>query len=235
MKRLILVLGLIASTAIGQVAHATPSTTTYADTSLNWATWTATSNNSADPYGTPDIVSTSVTMDTGKLLNVTFNLASNNVNVASGDLFIDTGANQTWDYVVRSLGTTLNGSAVLGLYAINVGIHDTNAYTMSSDGGLPVTYYRAGLPVGLLATPGSSSLLGTIAYTAGPTAISFDFSSVAPLLFFNSDFIIGYEETCGNDIIYQDVPVPEPGTMVLLGAGMLCLVVYSKRRMSKSA
>ncbi|QEM68652.1 PEP-CTERM sorting domain-containing protein [Geobacter sp. FeAm09] len=231
MKRIALVLALIASLAIGQAAHAA----TYTDTSLNWDTWTATSNNSADPYGSPDIASTTVTMDTSKLLNITFNLNSYNFNIASGDLFIDAGADGTWDYVVRALGTSLNGTYSLGLYAINVALHDTTAYTMSSDGGLPATYYRAGVPVGLATTPSLASLLGYVTYSAGTTAISFDFSSLSDLLLLTSNYIIGYEVTCGNDVIYQEVPVPEPGTMALFGAGILCLVVYGKRRMGKSA
>jgi hypothetical protein len=35
----------------------------------------------------------------------------------------------------------------------------------------------------------------------------------------------------GNDL----TPVPEPGTMMLLGIGMLGLAVYGKRRMNKEA
>jgi len=40
---------------------------------------------------------------------------------------------------------------------------------------------------------------------------------------------------CGNDGGAGNVPVPEPGTMMLLGFGMLGLAVYGKRRMNKEA
>ncbi len=41
---------------------------------------------------------------------------------------------------------------------------------------------------------------------------------------------------CGNDnLIGQAAPVPEPGTMALLGIGMLGLAIYGKRRMNKEA
>jgi hypothetical protein len=40
---------------------------------------------------------------------------------------------------------------------------------------------------------------------------------------------------CGNDTGVGQVPVPEPGTMMLFGFGMLGLAVYGKRRMNKEA
>lgn len=62
----------------------------------------------------------------------------------------------------------------------------------------------------------------------------------------SNTYILGFEDLrlCSSDKDYQDMivsvtinsaPVPEPGTMVLLGFGMLVLAVYGKRRMNKEA
>lgn len=47
------------------------------------------------------------------------------------------------------------------------------------------------------------------------------------------DFYLDYSELRANG--FDNTPVPEPGTMVLLGAGLLGLAIFGKRRMSKEA
>jgi hypothetical protein len=72
-------------------------------------------------------------------------------------------------------------------------------------------------------------------YSAGPvtTAIStsnpFSLTDVVTIAF------TGAGETVSLDANLDVVPTPEPGTMVLLGIGMLGLAVCGKRRMSKEA
>jgi len=243
MKKSALILGIIASLAFGQIANATPITTNYLEQELNWATWTASTNNNDDPLGTPSFTSTDVTLNGSVLQDITFNgsnIDKNGTTVLSGDLFINVllaPGDTTWDYVVRALGTTLNGSANLGLYSINVGLHDTTAYTFSS---YPYGNYgnpgiiRADLPVGLKNNPAAADLIpGTVNYSANSTAITFDFTSLTTPLDIETNFIIGYTVTCANDVIYQEVPVPEPGTLVLFGFGLVGLAIYGKRRMNK--
>jgi len=62
-----------------------------------------------------------------------------------------------------------------------------------------------------------------------------DFFSVANL--YGKDFDVHFTMGCGNDnlMAHDTAPVPEPGTMMLLGFGMLGLAVYGKRRMNKEA
>ncbi|MFZ4859601.1 MAG: PEP-CTERM sorting domain-containing protein [Desulfuromonadaceae bacterium] len=69
-------------------------------------------------------------------------------------------------------------------------------------------------------------------------AVSFDLSSViAAADLYGKDFYTHFTMGCGNDnLIGQGTaPVPEPGTMMLLGFGILGLAVYGKRRMNKEA
>lgn len=69
-------------------------------------------------------------------------------------------------------------------------------------------------------------------------AVSFDISSVfADTNFSSNEFYTHFTMGCGNDnlIGHGTTPVPEPGTMMLLGIGLGGLVLFGKRRMNKKA
>jgi len=55
-----------------------------------------------------------------------------------------------------------------------------------------------------------------------------------------AEYIVAFEDVSNGDNDFQDMVVnvsvvPEPGTMMLLGIGMLGMAVYGKRRMNKEA
>lgn len=233
MKKTLLALAIVAALAAGQNAYATPVTQTFADTAINWAEWTDNVTNPAatgDTYGTPTISSTFVTTDNFDLNYIAFQIGNAYTGVKSGDLFIDANADKTWDYVVKSYGFTLDSNAILaaGLYAINVGLTDDAKYLTAT-----ATNERTGHATGL-ADMTTARYLGSVGYasegTVSPYYVAFDFTGLNTALSFDRDFIIGYTFTCANDVVYQQVPVPEPGTFAMLGAGLLGLGLFARRK-----
>lgn len=67
--------------------------------------------------------------------------------------------------------------------------------------------------------------------TTSPTWIELDWSGLTSLEIFNTN----YHWDMDNFTFNNSAPVPEPGTMALLGFGMLGLAIYGKRRMNKEA
>lgn len=69
-------------------------------------------------------------------------------------------------------------------------------------------------------------------------AVSFDISSIfSDANLYGKNFYTHFTMGCGNDnLIGQDTaPVPEPGTLALLGFGMFGLALYGKRRANKNS
>ena len=210
---------------------------------------------------------------TGFLQSITFNYSVSPVNdwamLAPGSLFINVlngDGDVTWDYVVNTIGTpnknpdaTSLAAGPYGLYRIAVsamkGANDP-AYILS---GQDVTGQWSGYvirdnhPIGI-----KSDLLinpvGNVQYSGFPNKKSadrsiggstYDFTTIdgGGLDLLGKNFIIGWEMTCANDVIYETIlnpvppltriptnnVVPEPSTILLLGAGVAGIGLLRRR------
>lgn len=248
MKRVLIILGIVLQMAFGQVVQA--STLSFGDNTIHWAGYPSTAYppyNSMDSINMPDYSGGFATTNlAGALTRIDFidvpanHTAGSEFNqwLLAGDLFIDTKADGVWDYVVKSFGTRGNyGPQSVELFDISM----LNVSTSVADASkylYPALWQgRDGQPIALASTAGAKDI-GAVTYSgyynlpAQDYSVYFDFGQYAINLL-NSDFIIGFTPECANDVVLEKVPVPEPGTMVLFGIGMLGMAIIGKRRMNK--
>jgi hypothetical protein len=93
---------------LSEIARAVP--VTFGDTSIYWPGWKSTdlADNNKDTMGIPDFTGGSVEINSYSALQMlTFNYKANYNNqlgwwyiLAPGDLFIDTNADNVWDYLI---------------------------------------------------------------------------------------------------------------------------------------
>lgn len=199
----------------------------FQDTSLYWPGW---ANGSSDDYtdsiGVPDFTSGSVSYEDGNVLtgfSVSYTAGSAYNSLSSGDLFINTGDDQTWDYVVDLSGRS---AGVYNVYAFSADYSDTGAYVMSAGSGIredhPTGAVVYGDPVATIMWTGLEEWnpsSGELTTSITGLNIEFDVLTVA------------YTVSCANDVVFQGgmSKTPIPAAVWLLGSGLLGLAGFRRK------
>ncbi len=208
----------------------------FLDTTNHWKNWgNGGPDDGIDGIGSPGFTGGSIFFndnDPGVINKITFDFVSSHSTIKAGDLFIDLGADEDWDYVVTAGGSILKfDDGILGLgsqsdggaddYIISNETWGTGSYRELH----PVFFDDQAITSGY-ANVGTATVQGSFANAA--IDIEFDKLSIDT---FGSPFIIGFSPTCANDVIYEKIP--EPATMLLVGSCLIGLAVIRRKKFLK--
>lgn len=201
-----------------------------------------TGDDALDTIGTPDLLGGTAHLDGARLTGVeidyqgAFSLAaSGNGSVIPGDLFIDAGADGSWDFVMKLVAGPQTAVVSYASVTILDVSGEAESYLTSGHDNTghwrgfrirdehPYAWAGGGTAIGT----GSLASLDLLA--GGLHTLVFDLGSG---LVVGESFRLGFAASCGNDVLLETVtaPVPEPSAALAFAAGLLLAAGRPLRR-----
>ena len=263
MKRiLVLLIIAVALLFVGEIeAEANSYNVGFSDNVIHWESWKgSTYDNTHDVIENPNMSGGNVRISqSGHLTGVNFSYTSASTRrIPAGDLFIDVGGDNDWDYVVTTSGKNYISDTQSFdydfkkkwagvVYSFDAGFSALkgdgyNGYYLKTPDSGNVRYRH---PVALSdfgASQASDIVDDTVYFDDG---FYWDDGNPEKKLRFSKfnldlmgqDFIIGFSPDCANDVIYAKInnPVPIPTSILLFGSGLIGLVGIRRRKVKNEA
>lgn len=206
---------------------------TFTDSSNYAPTWAnGTWDDNRDVIGTPQITGGSISIDEGILQSISFDYNSYSNLYEEGDLFIDIGHDDNWDYVADTSSGELYH--ITSMFSAIKGVNDS--YYLTSDDYKRASWsnYRDDHAVAM-----NKEAQGlTYEFVSFFSLTGFNANTSTDVIFAGLDIDLGgqafafmFAPTCANDVVYNKVP--EASTTLFLGFFLLGLGVTRRYRFIK--